>query len=276
MKRRVFLKFLRSISLSQGLQWIFPLKAFAGGIIPFAFLKKSAPKTGLVTNGLQMHLDAGNASSYSGTGATWTDLSGNANHGTLYGAPVYTSGTTGNFTFTGGSSSGTQSVGTPVLLGATNFTINMIVNLSSPQVSYWTALWGDDFYNSNKGFWAVFTGNTSGVLFDSAAYYNTSNTVSASDPRNQIVSYDFTLQNSINAVVYINGILIKSFNINMGNAVTASGLGLYLMTRHKNDNSGFENWMAGKLYSVKVYNRTLSQSEITQNYNNIKTRYSLP
>jgi hypothetical protein len=62
----------------------------------------------------------------------------------------------------------------------------------------------------------------------------------------------------------------------MGNATTASGLGLYLMTRHKNDNSGFENWMAGKLYSVKVYNRTLSQSEITQNYNNIKTRYSLP
>jgi hypothetical protein len=167
-------------------------------------------------------------------------------------------------------------VGTPVLLGATNFTINMIVNLSSPQVSYWTALWGDDFYNSNKGFWAVFTGNTSGVLFDSAANYNTSNTVSASDPRNQIASYDFTLQNSVNAVVYINGVLIKSFNINMGNATTASGLGLYLMTRHKNDNSGFENWMAGKLYSVKVYNRTLSQSEITQNYNNIKTRYSLP
>jgi hypothetical protein len=37
-----------------------------------------------VQTGLVLHLDAGNVSSYSGSGSTWSDLSGNGNHGTLY------------------------------------------------------------------------------------------------------------------------------------------------------------------------------------------------
>jgi hypothetical protein len=38
--------------------------------------------TALVTEGLVMSFDAGNASSYAGSGTTWTDLSGRGNHGT--------------------------------------------------------------------------------------------------------------------------------------------------------------------------------------------------
>lgn len=37
----------------------------------------------LITEGLVLHLDAGNGSSYPGSGSTWTDLSPRANHGTL-------------------------------------------------------------------------------------------------------------------------------------------------------------------------------------------------
>ena len=37
----------------------------------------------IVTNGLLLNLDAANPASYSGTGITWNDLSGNNNHGTL-------------------------------------------------------------------------------------------------------------------------------------------------------------------------------------------------
>jgi hypothetical protein len=39
--------------------------------------------TGEVTTGLLLYLNAGNTSSYSGSGTTWNDLSGNNNHGTL-------------------------------------------------------------------------------------------------------------------------------------------------------------------------------------------------
>lgn len=45
----------------------------------------------LVSDGLILLLDASDASSYSGTGTTWYDLSGNENHWTLFGSPVYNS-----------------------------------------------------------------------------------------------------------------------------------------------------------------------------------------
>ena len=45
----------------------------------------------VITRGLVLHLDAGNKNSYSGSGSTWTDLSGNGNHGTLYNSPTYSS-----------------------------------------------------------------------------------------------------------------------------------------------------------------------------------------
>ena len=39
-----------------------------------------------VTSGLLLHLDAGNSSSYSGSGNTWSDLSSSGNNGTINGA----------------------------------------------------------------------------------------------------------------------------------------------------------------------------------------------
>ena len=43
----------------------------------------------IVTDGLIMNVDAANTSSYSGSGATWTDLSGSGNHMTfLLGTPT--------------------------------------------------------------------------------------------------------------------------------------------------------------------------------------------
>jgi len=54
------------------------------------FFGTAAP-SGIVTSGLVMHLDAGNSSSYPGTGTTWTDLSGNGNNGTLVNSPTWNS-----------------------------------------------------------------------------------------------------------------------------------------------------------------------------------------
>ena len=43
----------------------------------------------IVTSGLVLNLDASNASSYPGSGTTWTDLSSTANNGTLVGDFIY-------------------------------------------------------------------------------------------------------------------------------------------------------------------------------------------
>jgi hypothetical protein len=56
---------------------------------------------GIVTTNLSMFLDAGNASSYPGSGTAWTDLSGNSRNGTLTGGPTYTSADGGSIVFDG-------------------------------------------------------------------------------------------------------------------------------------------------------------------------------
>jgi hypothetical protein len=48
-----------------------------------------------------MFLDAGNASSYPGSGTAWTDLSGNGRNGTLTNGPTYSSADGGSIVFDG-------------------------------------------------------------------------------------------------------------------------------------------------------------------------------
>ena len=50
---------------------------------------------------LELYLDAGNASSYPGSGTTWTDLSGNGRNGTLTNGPTYSSADGGSIVFDG-------------------------------------------------------------------------------------------------------------------------------------------------------------------------------
>ena len=55
----------------------------------------------VVTTGLQVYLDAGNASSYSGSGTAWNDLSGNSRNGTLTNGPTYSATNGGSIVFDG-------------------------------------------------------------------------------------------------------------------------------------------------------------------------------
>jgi len=55
----------------------------------------------IVTNGMALCLDAANAKSYSGSGATWTDLSGYGNNGTLVNGPTFDSANGGSLVFNG-------------------------------------------------------------------------------------------------------------------------------------------------------------------------------
>ena len=53
----------------------------------------------IVNTGLVLHLDAANSRSYSGTGNSWTDLSGNGNTGTLLNGVSYTNSNNGIMSF---------------------------------------------------------------------------------------------------------------------------------------------------------------------------------
>ena len=72
----------------------------------------------VVTTGLQLYLDAGNASSYPGSGTAWTDLSGNNRDGTLTNGPTY-SGTNGGSIVFDGSNDYVQCSGSLTVTAAT-------------------------------------------------------------------------------------------------------------------------------------------------------------
>jgi len=55
----------------------------------------------IVTGGLKLFYDAANTNSYSGSGSTVYDLSGNSNHGTLLNSPTFSSDKGGCFVFDG-------------------------------------------------------------------------------------------------------------------------------------------------------------------------------
>jgi hypothetical protein len=55
----------------------------------------------IVTSGLALYLDAGNASSYPGSGTNWNDLSGNGRNGTLTNGPTYSATNGGSIVFDG-------------------------------------------------------------------------------------------------------------------------------------------------------------------------------
>ena len=55
----------------------------------------------IITDGLVLHLDAGNTSSYSGTGTIWNDLTSNNNDGTLTNGVTYLTDNGGIVSFDG-------------------------------------------------------------------------------------------------------------------------------------------------------------------------------
>tara|TARA_A100001201_G_C4085351_1_gene200269 strand:+ start:557 stop:1333 length:777 start_codon:yes stop_codon:yes gene_type:complete len=65
----------------------------------------------LTTAGLDLHLDAGDSSSYSGSGTTWFDLTSNNHDFTLINGPVYNSGFGGHFIFDGSNDKAENSSG---------------------------------------------------------------------------------------------------------------------------------------------------------------------
>jgi len=72
-----------------------------GSGITFGAGIRIIPDLAVVTTGLQLYLDAGNASSYSGSGTAWNDLSGNSRNGTLTNGPTYSATNGGSIVFDG-------------------------------------------------------------------------------------------------------------------------------------------------------------------------------
>ncbi len=215
-----------------------------------------------VTSGLTMWLDANDPASYSGSGTTWVDLSGNGSDQTLVGAPTYTSGTPSYFSFDGFTQYSTGSM--PYVLPPNTYT---------KMVWFQLAAAGDNnlvssdtgghfmYFNNSSTLWA---GNANvppfsgGGAFGSATSfsYNTwyCATIVFSDPQ---------------IYLYVNGVLD---NVD----ITYSSGG------HGGDGSvnlacfgAGGNLLNGKIAEVYCYGNALTAQQVLQNFNATKAKYGL-
>lgn len=210
------------------------------------------PTQQIVTNGLIVNLDALNNSSYSGSGTTWTDISGNSNNGTLTNAPTYTSDSPGYFTTNGT----TNSIENINLSSYTNLTIEMWI--------YDARTYGLDqdilTYNGNSG---------------SYCYNYNANTFRTDG--------DFLVARSFSGIsrpirnTWYHFCYVKNSNLYLNNNMyTGTGTDrTYGTLSIANSRSGVNSRLNGRIGSVRIYNRSLTSAEVSQNFNALRGRYGI-
>lgn len=223
---------------------------------------------GIVTSGLVMHLDAGNAASYPGTGSTWTDLSGNGNNATLVNAPIYSSTNGGQIAFNGS----TQFATMPRSV-ADSFSLELWINTTSSGGSssgeWWNGLAildadvsgsGNDFGLAIGAGRLMFgTGNPDSTL-KTTSTYNSGSWM-------QIVA---TRNNTTGArQIFVNGALVVSDTASTQSLNAATQMAL---ARFQSASVGF---LACNVAIVRACNIAFSADQVTQNFNANRGRFGL-
>jgi hypothetical protein len=206
-----------------------------------------------VTSNLMAHLDAGNSSSYNGTGNTWTDLTGNGNKITL--------SNTGYSTVNGGGIAlNTNGYGTQTLA-------------SSPFNGDFT--WSTIFkYNDNNWNWIYNVGGYTGMVLTAigkpalswGGWFNNKIDGSAESSLTNGNYYMLTFVRSGNAI----SCYLQATPFGAGSSVSGN---ISLVSPTIGKGPGGEAWQNGIVNLILLYNRALTQSEITQNFNTYASRF---
>lgn len=225
----------------------------------------AAPSSGIVTSGLVMHLDAGNASSYPGSGTTWTDLSGNGNNLTLQNSPTWNS--SGWFA-TGATGYFDRATGINMPQGNDPYTLQAWCRRAS-----WTANHAGILFVGGTG-----TTNQSNALvvvptLGRFRHFWWANDLDAANNNAALslgtwflatANFDGTTRR-----IYANETQVASDTPGSGHNVTSSRIQV------ARTDVGLDDYWGADLATGYIYNRALSASEITQNFNANKARFGL-
>ena len=234
----------------------------------------------VVTDNMVVYLDAGNSSSYSGSGTAWNDVSGNSNNFTLINGPTYSSSDGGAIVFDGTNDYATSPSGVSYLKFGTNdysygvwaqfnsFADNAST-LSTKQDNDLGSVntnWQLDFGGAGGRFRHVFRHGASGQqIFESTTAASTGTWY-----------YIFIVNDrSENAMrMYINGSLLSD-GINYSTVYgTSTDVGNFDGFWRVGANRGLHTFTNGKIAQVHVYKgKALTASEVLQNYDASKSRY---
>lgn len=243
------------------------------------------PAPGVITDSLILHLDAGDSSSYSGSGTTWTDLSGNSNNGTLTNGPTFDSNNEGSIVFDG--SDDLVSLGTQLNsdIANTNVSISfwayidstandeVFASMSVLATGRPLIIWYDTTVSSkdNTGTGDVGGGTTNAitVMVTSTGSYEHrfatgNNVLTANTWHNIAVVLDVT-NNAF--YTYIDGVEQAKWVSNNTSTGIMSSNNVFLI-------GGGLPYLDGRIAHFLTYTKALSASDVLTNYNRLKDRYS--
>lgn len=220
-----------------------------------------------ITDGLVLHLDAANVKSYTGSGTTWSDMSGDSNNATLINGPSYTSDNNGGIIFDGTDDYATFGKNASELgISDTAFTIELVINRT------------DSPTNSSQGHIGFSTSTIS--IRNTNRYFV--NVRRASDNNEYFIEFHTSAESS-----YLTDTTVLCFTVN-GNVITTYRNGSYNTSANLGSNissiqsvdysmaNGYGYFRSDSIiYSNKIYNRVLSAAEVAQNFEAVRSRYGL-
>jgi len=229
---------------------------------------------GIVTDGLVLHLDAGNSTSYPGSGTTWTDLSGNGYNGTLTNGPTYSSADGGSIVFDG--SNDYVTLGTPALMNGVQVPLTICMWAKADSLSGARTLWSVysatvdnklySLFRVDNGTLRYYASNSSGGF-----QFNGSLAPSASVWNFYAVTVSGTLS-SPSVTIYLNS---SSEAFSYTTLTSSPNLSVdFRIGRNSLAGDPPELW-DGNISNAMWYNRALSATEVTQNFNALRGRYGL-
>ena len=225
----------------------------------------------VVEDDLVFALDAANSRSYSGTGTTWSDLSGNGNHFTLTNSPTHNSA--GYFNL-GGTNEHIISSSTVDLSAVDAVTVEMalakndsVTGMAFEHTSNW---------NSQAGGFGLFPNSVGSATYIASTHhtnalnFNPFNFTYANNITDIfIVSLSWTWLNRVQTA-YVNGQAIT--NTSQIGQATSTFSNDYFYIGSRGGTSLFNNC---KVYYCKMYNRALTAAEVAQNFNATRSRYGI-
>jgi hypothetical protein len=254
-----------------------------GNIVTLIIVRPTGGKlvisSGVVTSGLVLNLDAGNTASYPGSGTTWTDISGRGNNGTLTNGPTYSSSNGGSIVLDGADDYIVMSNLAPYLSNKTQFSFSMFVKITSSGSSLGTLFSYGNYvdYGNDIMFFYYPADLTLNFQIDNGADGGAGFAYTIGSWSNISVVYDGTQSsNAARLKVYLNGIL-QTLNFNTytvpattANVTASSSIGAYTSVGNTPNSV-----IGGNIPQVLVYNRALSSTEISQNFNALRGRYGI-
>jgi hypothetical protein len=225
----------------------------------------------IIRDGLVLHLDAGKVDSYPRTGTLWRDLSGNNNNGTLT-----------NFSSPSPQTIWNGDNGGSIVFDGTNDFINLGTGLNF--TSFSSCFWVKFNSLSNqviitKGDWdtnnasytiAYYSNQIRTDTFQSTTIYGT--TTYNFSPTLGIWYHIAFIADAITSSysLFINGVKVT---FTFSNTFRTPKTDVYSVNIGRNTTGTYP--LNSNISNTLIYNRALSSTEITQNYNALKGRYNL-